>query len=187
MDIAVFCASSLGNDVRYVDAAKQLGSFLGASEIGLVYGDAKVGLMGVIADAVLEAGGKVYGVIPKSLKDREVAHPNLTELFVVADMHERKAKMASLADAFVALPGGAGTMEEIFEVWTWGQLGHHSKPCALYNVHGFYDRLLSMIETMTDTGFLKPDYAEMLITVDNPKDLIHRFKTYVAPAQKWSS
>lgn len=142
--------------------------------------------MGIAADAVLAHGGKVYGVIPEHLRDRELAHPGLTELFVVADMHERKAKMAELADGFVALPGGIGTLEEIFEAWTWGQLGFHHKPCALYNVDGFYDPLLAMVQRMEAVGFLKQEYIDMLVLADTPEQLVDGFSRYRPPHEKWS-
>ncbi len=186
MKIAVFCGSSTGNDSIYVNEAEKLGEFFAKHDIDLVYGGGKVGLMGTIANAVLDNGGRVYGVIPEYLKEKEIAHTALTELFVVKDMHERKAKMASMADAFVALPGGAGTLEEIFEVWTWAQLGHHSKPCALYNSNGFYQHLLAMITTMTESGFLHTKYSEMLILADNPQELLYRIEAYQPPDKKWS-
>lgn len=186
MKIAVFCGSSTGNDSIYVNEAEKLGEFFAINDIDLVYGGGKVGLMGTIANAVLANGGKVYGVIPEYLQEKEIAHTDLTELFVVTDMHERKAKMASMADAFVALPGGAGTLEEIFEAWTWAQLGHHSKPCALYNSNGFYQHLLAMITNMTTSGFLHAKYAEMLILADNPKELLYRIEAYQPPEKKWT-
>ena len=186
MKIAVFCGSSTGNNPSYINAAKKLGAFFGENGIDLVYGGGKVGLMGAIADAVLESGGKVFGVIPEYLKEKEIEHTGLTELFVVADMHERKAKMASMADAFVALPGGAGTLEEFFEVWTWAQLGHHSKPCALYNTNGFYQDLLAMVTNMTNSGFMSEEYANMLILADTPKELVRCIETYQPPLKKWS-
>ncbi|MBD5771355.1 LOG family protein [Marinomonas colpomeniae] len=186
MKIAVFCGSSTGNNPSYINEAKKLGLFFGKNGIDLVYGGGKVGLMGTIADAVLESGGNVFGVIPEYLKEKEIEHTGLTELFVVADMHERKAKMASMADAFVALPGGAGTLEEFFEVWTWAQLGHHSKPCALYNTNGFYQDLLAMITNMTNSGFLNEEYANMLILADTPKELVDCIEAYQPPLKKWS-
>ncbi len=186
MKIAIFCGSSSGESPAFVEATKILGRYLANNGVDLVYGGGKVGLMGAIADSFLESGGKVYGVIPEHLKDREIAHQGLIELKVVADMHERKSTMANMADAFVALPGGAGTLEEIFEAWTWAQLGHHSKPCAFYNVNGFYNPLIGMISTMSKAGFLKSEYAEMLIHTDNPKDLLSSIKTYKAPKQKWT-
>lgn len=186
MKIAVFCGSSTGSQLSYVTEAKKLGSFFGNHGIDLVYGGGKVGLMGAIADAVLENGGKVIGVIPEYLKEKEIAHEGLTELIIVKDMHERKARMASMADAFVALPGGAGTLEEIFEAWTWAQLGHHVKHGAFYNTNGFYKDLLSMINNMVTSGFLNAEYSDMLILADNPKLLIQCIKQYQPPLKKWS-
>ncbi len=186
MKIAVFCGSSTGNDPAYVNEAKKLGEFFSKNDIDLVYGGGKVGLMGTIANAVIESGGKAFGVIPEYLREKEIAHEGLTELFVVSDMHERKAKMASMADAFVALPGGAGTLEEIFEAWTWAQLGHHSKPCALYNSNGFYQHLLAMITNMTDSGFLSAKYSEMLILADTPEELLCCIEAYLPPVKKWT-
>lgn len=186
MKIAVFCGSSSGGDPEFVQATKALGYYLAGNGADLVYGGGKVGLMGAIADSFLESGGKVYGVIPEHLKEKEIAHPDLTELKVVSDMHERKAAMAQMADAFVALPGGAGTLEEIFEAWTWAQLGHHSKPCAFYNINGFYNPLIEMISKMTDSGFLNSQYAEMLIHTDCSAKLLSSIKSYKAPKQKWT-
>ncbi len=186
MKIAVFCGSSMGVDPIYAQAASELGCFLGEQGIAVVYGGGNVGLMGVVAQACLDAGGEVYGVIPEALQDKEIAHPALTSLKVVSDMHERKAEMARLADAFVALPGGAGTLEEIFEAWTWAQLGYHTKPCAFYNTKGYYDPLKEMISKMSLAGFLKADYADMLIHTDNPQDLLEAIHQYVSPRQKWS-
>ncbi|SBS30507.1 LOG family protein YvdD [Marinomonas aquimarina] len=185
MKIAVFCGSSSGNDPRFVETTKALGKYFAEQGVDVVYGGGDVGLMGTIADAVLEGGGKVYGAIPEYLKSKEIAHPNLTELHVVKDMHERKAKMAELADAFVALPGGIGTLEEIFEVWTWAQLGHHSKPCAFYNVMGFYDPLFTMVEQMRDAGFVRPQYVDMLIKTDQAETLLEAIRHYQAPDRKW--
>lgn len=186
MKVAVFCGSSSGNDPRFAEAAQTLGSHLASQGIDLVFGGGKVGLMGVVADAVLAGGGQVYGVIPESLRDRELAHPGLTSLEVVTSMHERKARMADLADAFVALPGGPGTMDELFEAWTWGQLGYHQKPCALYNIFGYYDHLRTFIQQMADTGFLKPQYAEMVIVEREPEALVTALRGYQPPARKWS-
>ncbi len=186
MRVAVFCGSSSGNNPEFIRATKALGQYLAENGIDIVYGGGKVGLMGVIADAVIDNGGKVYGVIPQYLKDKEIAHRNITELSVVSDMHERKACMAEMADAFVALPGGAGTLEEIFEAWTWAQLGHHNKPCAFYNIDGFYNQLIGMIEQMSATGFLKPEYAEMLIHTSDPVELLSSINRYKAPEQKWN-
>ncbi|WP_166267215.1 TIGR00730 family Rossman fold protein [Marinobacter caseinilyticus] len=186
MKLAVFCGSSPGNNARYAQSAADLGAFMAGKGIDLVFGGGHVGLMGAIADAVLAGGGKVYGVIPESLLDRELGHTGLTQLQVVADMHERKAAMAAMADGFVALPGGPGTMEELFEAWTWAQLGYHDKPCALYNAFGFYDHLLAFIDKMADAGFLKADHANMLMVESSPEGLIQAMEGYKPPASKWS-
>lgn len=185
MTLAVYCGSSAGNNIEYENATKFFGKYLALNNIDVVYGGGRVGLMGTLADSVLEHGGKVCGVIPEKLKDKELAHTGVTELKVVKDMHERKATMAEMSDAFVALPGGAGTLEEIFEVWTWAQLGFHSKPCAFYNVNGFYDKLLDMITSMSTEGFLKEEYVNMLIQTDNKEELIASIKNYQGPKQKW--
>ncbi len=186
MRIAVFCGSSLGDRPIYTEGAKALGKYLAEQKIDLVYGGGKVGLMGVVADAVLDAGGDVYGVIPVSLSTKELAHPGLTELQVVADMHERKAAMAEMSDAFIAMPGGAGTLEEIFEAWTWAQLGYHQKACAFYNLDGFFDPLLAMIDKMSASGFVKPMHAQMLIRETSPEALIESIHRYQPPVHKWA-
>ena len=186
MKIAVFCGSSQGNDEKFARSAQQLGRHLAREGIDLVYGGGKVGLMGEIADAVLAGGGRVFGVIPESLQSRELAHPGLTELQVVSGMHERKAMMAAWADAFVAMPGGPGTMDELFEAWTWAQLGYHDKPCAIYNAFGYYDQLLAFLNTMADTGFLKPHHRQMLVVEDEPKALVDALMRYRPPQRKWS-
>ena len=186
MKVAVFCGSSCGESTQFINETKKLGTFLAKNNIDVVYGGGKVGLMGAIADSVIESGGKVYGVIPEHLKEKEIAHTDLTELSVVSNMHERKAKMAEMADAFVALPGGTGTLEEIFEAWTWAQLGHHSKPCAFYNINRYYEPLKEMIFRMTKDGFLKPQYQDMLIHVDTPQNLLIAIQTYQPPKQKWT-
>ncbi|MDO6824708.1 TIGR00730 family Rossman fold protein [Marinobacter sp. 1_MG-2023] len=186
MKVAVYCGSRSGNEPLYAEKARELGEFFGCNGIDLVFGGGHVGLMGIIADSVLASGGKVYGVIPQHLVNRELAHPGLTELFVVRDMHERKAKMAELADGFVALPGGIGTLEEIFEMWTWGQLGMHQKPCGFYNVEGFYDALLEMVRSMVAAGFVKQQYLDMIVLTQTPTELIDRFNAYVPPQEKWT-
>lgn len=186
MKIAVYCGSRSGNDPLYTDKARELGEYFAGTGIELVFGGGHVGLMGVVADAVLAGGGRVHGVIPEHLRDRELAHSGLTELHVVKNMHERKALMADLADGFVALPGGIGTLEELFEAWTWGQLGLHRKPCAIYNVNGFYDPLLAMARTMERAGFLKQEYIDMLIQADQPEALCQRFRDYRSPGEKWT-
>lgn len=151
-----------------------------------MYGGASVGTMGALADAALAAGGAVHGVIPRQLVDREVGHPGLTQLFEVADMHQRKAKMADLADAFVALPGGAGTLEELFEVWTWSQLGLHTKPVGLLDVQGYYSRLAPMLDHMVDEQFLAREHRDALQTDADPQVLLDRLARTPAPAPKWS-
>lgn len=186
MNITVFCGSSLGSNETFKQAAQHLGQHLASENIGLVYGGGKVGLMGVIADAVLSAGGSVIGVMPRALVEREIAHAHLTQLHIVDDMHTRKAKMAELADAFVALPGGAGTLEEFFEVWTWAQLGYHEKPCALYNIDHYFDKLLEFIDQMTQNHFLKSEYQEMIQVETKPDLLIKKLRNYKAPEKKWS-
>src|SRR5216684_2485810 len=153
--LAVFCGSSLGVASIYREAAREVGRLLGQRAIRLVYGGGHVGLMGVVADACLNAGGRVIGVIPQALADKEVAHRGLTELRVVSSMHERKAVMAELSDAFVALPGGYGMWEELFEMLTWSQLGIHCKPCGLLNVNGYYDPLLDLADQAVSEGFLR--------------------------------
>ncbi|BFU78801.1 TIGR00730 family Rossman fold protein [Arcobacter sp. 15-2] len=185
MKIAVFCGSSSGNNIEYTNATKELGKFFVENNIEVVYGGGNVGLMGVIADSVMENGEKVYGVIPEKLQEKELAHKGITELHIVSNMHERKAMMADMADAFVVLPGGAGTLEEIFEVWTWAQLGFHNKPCAFLNVNGFYDKLFEMIEGMCDAKFLKQEYLDMLIQTDKQEELLKAIKEYVPPKDKW--
>ncbi len=186
MKVAVYCGSRSGNEPLHAKKASELGEFFGNNGIDLVFGGGHVGLMGIVADAVLASGGKVYGVIPQHLVNRELAHPGLTELFVVNNMHERKAKMAELADGFVALPGGIGTLEEIFEVWTWAQLGFHRKPCALYNVDGFYDSLLDMVKTMVAAGFVKQQYLDMIVLAKAPAELLEGFRDYTPPQEKWT-
>lgn len=185
MKITVFCGSSYGKNSVHCEAATELGQFFAQKEIELVYGGGQVGLMGTIADAVMAAGGRVHGVIPEYLQSRELAHDGLTVLEVVPDMHARKARMAELADAFVALPGGIGTLEELFEVWTWGQLGHHAKPVVLYNVNGFYDPLLAFVHSLDREGFIKPAHTAMLQVVDNPAALLTAVEQYQAPDNKW--
>ena len=185
MKIAVFCGSSTGNNVEYINATKELGKFFAKNNIDVVYGGGNVGLMGAIADSVMENGGKVYGVIPEKLQEKELAHNEITELKVVTNMHERKALMAQMADAFVVLPGGAGTLEEIFEVWTWAQLGFHNKACAFLNVNGYYDKLFEMIDEMCDKQFLKQVYSDMLIKTDNQEILLKAIQNYNPPKDKW--
>ncbi len=170
--ICVFSGSSPGVLPAYRDAARALGVLLAREGIGLVYGGASVGLMGAVADAALQAGGEVIGVIPQALVHREVAHTGLKDLRVVRSMHERKALMAELSDAFIALPGGIGTFEELFEVWTWTQLGAHAKPCGLLNTCGFYGQLLAFLEHVVAQGFLKPQEHRLLASADTPEALL---------------
>jgi uncharacterized protein (TIGR00730 family) len=185
MRVCVFAGSSIGRRPAYLAAARQLGRVLAEQDAGLVYGGASVGAMGALADAVLAAGGRVTGVIPRSLVEREIAHKGIDDLRVVETMHERKALMAELADAFVALPGGAGTLEELFEVWTWAQLGLHAKPCGLLDVEGYYRPLRAMVEHMTAEEFLRPQYRDMLLFEAEPRALLDGFATYRPPARKW--
>ncbi|EAR08989.1 TIGR00730 family Rossman fold protein [Reinekea blandensis] len=174
MRVAVFCGSKLGHDPAFAESTTKLGQALTDAGHSIVYGGGQVGLMGVIADAVLAGGQEVIGVIPTQLSHQEVAHTGLTRLEDVSDMHARKARMAELADAFVALPGGAGTLDEIFEAWTWAQLGHHQKPVAFYNVQGYYDPMFEMIQNMQRSGFLWEDHADLLIQDDCPVRLVSR-------------
>ncbi|MFK3738793.1 TIGR00730 family Rossman fold protein [Massilia sp. TN1-12] len=174
--IAVYCGANPGADPRYADAARALARALVEHNIALVYGGGKVGLMGVIADEVLRLGGEATGVIPKALVEREVGHAGLTRLFVVKDMHERKAMMAELAEGFIAMPGGMGTLEELFEMVTWAQLGIHAKPIGLLNVAGFYDGLVSFVGHMVEQGFVRPAHAALLQTDADPDALIARLR-----------
>ena len=184
----VFSGSSLGLHPEYAHQADDLGRLLVASGIGLVYGGASVGLMGVVADSVLRAGGEVIGVIPQFLVDREVAHTGLSDLRVTASMHERKALMADLSDGFIALPGGIGTLEELFEVWTWTKLGHHAKPCALLNTEGFYDGLAAFLDSVVAQGFLEPHHRGLLINERTPNDILTAMsrQTPAPPEGKWT-
>jgi uncharacterized protein (TIGR00730 family) len=170
--ICVFCGSSEGDRDAYPQAAAAFGSLLAEHDIGLVYGGASVGLMGAVADAVLEANGDVTGVIPQSLVDKEIAHPGLTQMHIVDTMHERKALMAKMSDGFVALPGGIGTLEELFEMWTWAQLGLHDKPCVLLNVAGYYDELIGFLDKMTDSGYLKQKSRSQLQVALSPEEAV---------------
>jgi uncharacterized protein (TIGR00730 family) len=186
--LCVFCGSNSGNDPIYANVARDFGALLAASNIALIYGGGHVGLMGIIADAVLAGGGKAIGVIPRMLWDREVGHRNLTELHVVETMHERKAMMASLSDAFVALPGGLGTLEETFEVWTWAQLGIHRKPLGFLDANGFYAPLLSFLDRAVDAGFIRAQYRSMAIVDVDPASLLLRMSEYEPPVvEKWIS
>jgi uncharacterized protein (TIGR00730 family) len=184
--ICVFCGSSPGNDPAYAEAASQLGRTLAERNTTLVYGGGHVGLMGVVADAALGAGGEVIGVMPKSLVEREIGHTGLTKLHVVHSMHERKAMMSRLSAGFIALPGGNGTLEEFFEVLTWAQLGEHYKPCGLLNVAGYYDPLLTVFDQMVERAFLKEEHRKLVLVEEDPASLLQRFKSYEPPKTvKW--
>jgi uncharacterized protein (TIGR00730 family) len=176
--ICVFCGASPGARPAYRDATGELARLLAADGIGVVYGGGGVGLMGALADAVLAEGGGITGVIPRSLIDREIAHRDVADMRVVASMHERKALMAELADAFVALPGGIGTLEELFEVYTWAQLGLHRKPCALLNVEGYYDGIADFLSHAVGERFLRQETRELLMVESDPATLIERLHTF---------
>jgi uncharacterized protein (TIGR00730 family) len=183
--VAVFTGSSSGPE-PHVQAAATFAAELAANGAGIVYGGGRVGLMGVVADAALAAGGEVVGVIPRFLADREVAHFGLSRLEIVGNMHERKARMAELADAFVALPGGAGTLDELFEAWTWGQLGLHTKPVALFDADGFYRPLLDQLNAMAAAGYLDRGYLASVGQVSSAADLLEFVANHRAPQAKWS-
>jgi uncharacterized protein (TIGR00730 family) len=184
--LCVFCGSSSGARPVYAEAAAELGRELAKSGFTLVFGGGRVGLMGVVADSVLAAGGEAIGVMPRALVEREIAHTSLTKLHVVESMHERKALMADLADAFLLLPGGYGSWEEFLEVVTWLQLGIHRKPCALLNVAGYYDALLSQASHALEEGFLRPAHKEMLVVEENPARLLARLEAARVPSEtKW--
>jgi uncharacterized protein (TIGR00730 family) len=174
--VAVYCGSRFGDCPAFADAARALGAWIGNAGSTLVYGGGRVGLMGVVADAALSAGGSVVGVIPQALMDREVGHTGLTEMHVVQTMHERKRLMAERADAFVALPGGIGTLEEMYEVWSWQQLGYHDKPVALLNVDGYYDALLEFNRVMRVRGFVSDAQFGALLVDDDPVRLLRRVR-----------
>ncbi|MFF2483122.1 TIGR00730 family Rossman fold protein [Paenibacillus sp. NPDC058071] len=182
--VAVYCGSSFGTSEVYREAAVRLGQELAERGLTLIYGGASVGLMGAVADAVLEAGGSVTGVIPTLLEAREISHRNLTELIVVDSMHERKRTMIERADGFIALPGGPGTMEELFEVMTWSQIGLHQKPFGLLNINGYYDQLIQFFDHMNKEGFYKDEYRENVLVSSDPASLLNTFATYHAPGVK---
>ena len=184
--ICVFCGSSPGSHAEYGECAQQLGDELTRRNIGLVYGGGNVGLMGAIADSVLKAGGEAIGVIPEHLMTREIGHRRLTELHIVRSMHERKALMADLSDAFVALPGGFGTLEEFCEVLTWSQLGLHAKPCGIVNVMGYYTPLLAMLDHAVGERFLKPQNRALVLSRDTPAELLQAFEDWrPVHVEKW--
>ncbi|MCO7057557.1 MULTISPECIES: TIGR00730 family Rossman fold protein [Pseudomonas] len=184
--VCVFCGASIGSNPAYREAAVALGEAIARRGWTLVYGGGAVGLMGVVADAAMAAGGDVVGIIPQSLLDAEVGHRGLTRLEVVDGMHARKARMAELSDAFIALPGGLGTLEELFEVWTWGQLGYHAKPLGLLDVNGFYDKLGGFLDHIVEEGFVRPQHRDMLLLGQQPDELLGAMDRFVAPvAPKW--
>ncbi len=183
--IAIFCGSALGSSAVYAEIAAQVGQVLAERQLTLVYGGGRSGLMGIVADSALAAGGKVIGVIPKQLVDRELAHSGVTELHIVDNMHERKTKMSELADGFIAIPGGVGTLEEIFEQWTWAQLGIHEKPCAFLNAENFYTGLIQFIQHTTEQGFTKARFTDKLIVDERIEPILEAFSQYQAPAAKW--
>jgi uncharacterized protein (TIGR00730 family) len=170
--LAVYCGSAAGSDPLFADATRATAAAMASHGVDLVYGGGRLGLMGIIADSVLETGGKVYGVIPTALVDLEVAHTGITELHHVANMHERKAKMTDLADAFIALPGGIGTLDELFEAWSWNALGYHAKPFCLLNVGGFWDELISFMDTVTQSGFLSAPRRQQLLVATTPEEAL---------------
>jgi uncharacterized protein (TIGR00730 family) len=184
--LCVYCGSSPGSQPDYAEAAKNLARALVERNIEVVYGGASVGIMGVLANTILAEGGQVIGVIPQALVDKEVAHPGLSDLRVVKSMHERKTLMAELSDGFIALPGGLGTLEEIFEVLTWAQLGRHQKPCGLLNIRDYYRSLIDFLDHAVSERFIKDAYRAMLLVEEQPERLLERFERYKAPAVvKW--
>src|SRR5687767_15778603 len=184
--VCVFCGSSVGNQPAYAEAAQAMGAVLAKRGIGLVYGGGNVGLMGVVADAVMAHGGEAIGVIPQSLADREIAHGGITQLHVVDSMHTRKAMMAELSDAFVAMPGGVGTFEEFFEAVTWTQLGLQRKPCGLLNVNGFYSPLAAFVDQAVTEGFIKPVHRAAIVVDSDPARLLDTLATIRLPdVPKW--
>lgn len=179
--ICVFCGSSFGNNKSYSDTAILLGNLIAKNNIELVYGGASVGLMGEIASAALSAGGKVTGVIPKQLIEKEVAHTGLNDLRIVGSMHERKSLMAELSDGFIAMPGGFGTLEEVFEVVAWGQLNFHNKPLGLLNVNGYYNNLIKFLDHSVNENFIKPEHREMILVDDDPEAMLTQLQNYIPP------
>jgi uncharacterized protein (TIGR00730 family) len=184
--LCVYAGSNPGSHPDYADGARALAATMAERGIGLVYGGGKVGLMGVLADTILERGGEAIGVMPQALIDREIGHPGLTELKVVGSMHERKAQMAELADGFVAVPGGIGTLEELIEIYTWSQLGIHDKGCGVLNVRGYYDHLAAFLDHAVAEGFLRPQHRAVLSVASEPAELLDRLAAFRAPAiGKW--
>jgi hypothetical protein len=182
--ICIYCGSSSGRLEAYTSAAVALAESLVRRNIRLVYGGASIGIMGRVADQVLKLGGEVVGVIPKALSHKEIVHPHLTELHITESMHERKMQMAELSDGFIALPGGIGTLEELFEIWTWAQLGLHQKPCGLLNVAGYYDSLIQFLDHVLAEQFVRKDDHALLMVESNPDALLDRYINYQPPAVK---
>jgi uncharacterized protein (TIGR00730 family) len=183
--VCVFCGSNVGQNPAYGQAAVAVGTALARAGLRLIYGGGKMGLMGAVADAAIKAGGHVAGVMPRALAEREIAHAGLAELHVVETMHQRKTMMADLADAFIALPGGAGTLEEFFEQWTWAQLGVHGKPCGLLNAADYFGPLIAMMHRIVAEGFVAERYVEMLVIETSIEPMLKRFAAYAPPPQKW--
>jgi uncharacterized protein (TIGR00730 family) len=183
-NICVYCGSSPGKRDAYTTNARALAETLVSRDIGLVYGGASIGIMGAVADHVLRLGGRAVGVIPEALMRKEVAHYRLTELHVMQSMHERKMRMAELSDGFIALPGGLGTLEELFEIWTWAQLGFHHKPCGLLNAEGYYDPLIQFLDHAVTEQFVQESHRLMLIVESEPERLLDRFASYQPPMVK---
>ena len=179
--ICVFCASGLGNNPVYGEKAFELGKLLAEKNIATVYGGANIGVMGKLADGALSAGGKVLGIIPDFLKKKEIAHDGLAELITVKTMHERKALMQEKSDGFITLPGGFGTMEELFEILTWGQLGLHRKPIGILNVNGYYEPLIQLVDKMIEEGLLREDFRKMLLISDSADELLDKMESYILP------
>ena len=180
-NLCVFCGSSFGSDPKYAQAAERLGAIIAGRKLGLVYGGGRVGLMGEIADTVIKAKGHVIGVIPKQLHEREVSHNGISDLRVVDSMHERKALMAELSDGFIAMPGGFGTIEEIFEVITWAQLNFHNKPCGLLNINGYYDNLIKFLDNTVKEKFVEPENRAIILIDKDPETLLEKMFNYVPP------
>lgn len=180
MRLAVFCGSGIGKDPAYREAARETGRLMAQKNIGLVYGGASIGIMGIIADTLLEAGSEVLGVIPERLMNREVAHPGLTRLYTTQSMHQRKSLMMQLADGFAALPGGFGTYDELFEIITWAQLGYHNKPVYILNTAGYFDPLISMITRGVDDGFIKEGYLSLFTIFQEPEPMLDVFKDHIS-------
>lgn len=180
--LAVYCGSASGSEASFAEQARATAQAMVGRGVDLVYGGGRLGLMGIVADTVLDLGGRVYGVIPQALVDIEVAHPRLTELHTVANMHQRKAKMTELADGFLALPGGVGTLDELFEAWSWNALGYHAKPFCLLNADGFWDKLIAFLDHVADSGFMSPARRRQLLVAKSPDEALKRLDEAAAAA-----